>query len=113
MTRTGTDAPPGSGPAPADPREARSTRAALCLLALSLLLGWTIFLWGRSLFGARGALLALALYVLDPNVVAHSGLVTTDLGVTLFIFLTLHALWRWSVRPSPARLALLGLSLGA
>lgn len=87
--------------------------ARLPILGLSLLLGWTIFIWGRRLFGARGALLGLALYVLDPNVVAHSGLVTTDLGITLFIFLTIHALWRWSDRPTPSRLLLVGLCAGA
>jgi hypothetical protein len=84
----------------------------LPVLALSLLLGWSMFRFGRRLFGAPGALLGLALYVLDPNVVAHSGLVTTDLGITLFIFLAVVAFWRWSENPSPARLALFGLAAG-
>jgi dolichyl-phosphate-mannose-protein mannosyltransferase len=84
----------------------------LPILALSLLLGWILFLWGRRLFGARGALLALALYVLDPNVVAHSCLVTTDLGVTLFMFLTVFALRSWAARPAPRRLLLVGLMAG-
>jgi len=84
----------------------------LPILALSLLLGWFLFRWGRALFGARGALLGLALYVLDPNVVAHSSLVTTDLGVTLFMFLTVYALWAWTERPSPRGLALCGAMAG-
>ena len=84
----------------------------LPVLLLSLLLGWFLFRWGRTLFGARGALLGLSLYVLDPNVVAHSCLVTTDLGVTLFMFLSVYALWAWSERPSPGRLALCGLMVG-
>ncbi len=84
----------------------------LQILILSLLLGWFLFRWGRALFGARGALLALALYVLDPNVVAHSCLVTTDLGVTLFMFLAVYALWAWSERPSPARVLCCGLMVG-
>lgn len=84
----------------------------LPILALSLLLGWFLFRWGRALFGARGALLGLALYVLDPNVVAHSSLVTTDLGVTLFMFLTVYALWTWTERPSPRGLALCGAMAG-
>ncbi len=84
----------------------------LPVLLLSLLLGWAIFRWGRDLFGARAGLLGLSLYVLDPNVVAHSGLVTTDLGVTLFMFLSIESLWRWSRRPSPGRLALAALAIG-
>src|SRR5437773_1438877 len=84
----------------------------LQVLILSGLLGWFLFRWGRALFGARGALLALALYVLDPNVVAHSSLVTTDLGVTLFMFLAVYALWAWSERPGPARVLGCGLAVG-
>jgi len=84
----------------------------LQVLILSGLLGWFLFRWGRALFGARGALLALALYVLDPNVVAHSSLVTTDLGVTLFMFLAVYALWAWSERPGPVRVLWCGLAVG-
>ena len=86
--------------------------ARLPILLLSLLLGWGLFHWGRRLFGPRAALCSLALYALDPNVVAHSGLVTTDLGVTLFMFFTVHALWRWSERPAPRTLLLAGLMAG-
>jgi dolichyl-phosphate-mannose-protein mannosyltransferase len=82
------------------------------VMILSLILGWFLFHWGRTLFGARGALLALALYVLDPNVVAHSCLVTTDLGVTLFMFLAVYALWTWSERPTPAWVLCCGLMVG-
>ena len=86
--------------------------ARLPVLALSVLLGWCLFAWGRRLFGAAGALLALALYVLDPNVVAHSGLVTTDLGITLFIFLSVVAFGRWIETPSPRALLIFGLAVG-
>src|SRR5262245_33811507 len=84
----------------------------LPVLLLSLVLGWFLFRWGRTLFGARGALIALALWALDPNVVAHSSLITTDLGVTLFMFLAVYALWVWSERPSPRRLLVCGLMVG-
>ncbi|MBI4169692.1 MAG: phospholipid carrier-dependent glycosyltransferase, partial [Acidobacteria bacterium] len=87
--------------------------ARLPILGLSLLLGWIVFRWGRRLFGARAALLGLALYVLDPNIVAHSCLVMTDLGATLFMFLSVYAFWCWSERPSPWRLVFTGLALGA
>src|SRR3989454_5190910 len=84
----------------------------LPILLLSLVLGWFLFRWGRTLFGARGALLALSMYVLDPNVVAHSSLVTTDLGLTLFLFLSVYALWAWSEHPSPGLLLACGLTVG-
>ena len=84
----------------------------LPVLLLSLCLGWAMFHWGRRLFGERGALLGLALYVFDPNVVAHSCLITTDLGITLFIFLSVYAFWCWSLRPSRRTLLLFGLAAG-
>jgi len=82
------------------------------VLLLSLVLGWFLFRCGRRLFGARGALLALALYVLDPNVVAHSSLITTDLGITLFMFLAVYALWAWSEQSSPGSFLACGLTVG-
>jgi 4-amino-4-deoxy-L-arabinose transferase-like glycosyltransferase len=87
--------------------------ARLPMLGLSLLLGWSIFVWGRRLFGSRGGLLALALYALDPNVVAHSSLVMTDLGATLFMFLAVFAFWCWTERPGARPIVLAGLATGA
>jgi hypothetical protein len=84
----------------------------LPMLLLSILLAVALFRWGRDLFGPRGALLSVALYVLDPTVLAHSCLVTTDLGLTLFIFLSVYAVWAWSRNPSPGRLLLIGLMVG-
>jgi len=86
--------------------------ARLPILGLSILLGYAIYRFGRRLFGAAGGLLGLAIWVLDPNVVAHSGLVTTDLGIALFIFLAVYALWSWIEAPSPRRLVLFGLAVG-
>ena len=86
--------------------------ARLPNLLLSILLGAVMFLWGRRLVGVGGALLGLSLYALDPNVVAHSSLVTTDLGITLFIFLAVVAFHAWIEGPAPRRLIVLGLAVG-
>jgi 4-amino-4-deoxy-L-arabinose transferase-like glycosyltransferase len=88
-------------------------RARFPILVLSLVLGWFLFQWSREMFGPPAGLLALTLYVFDPNVVAHSGLVTTDLGVTLFMFLSVYALWKYAERPRPRRIVWLGLMIGA
>ena len=89
------------------------TSARLPILALSLVLGWFLFRWSREMFGPFAALLTLALYALDPNIVAHSGLVTTDIGVTLFMFLSVYAFWKYIERPHPVRIVWLGLMIGA
>jgi hypothetical protein len=38
--------------------------------------------------------MALILYTLEPNLLAHARLVTTDFGVTCFVFGTAYFLWR-------------------
>ena len=75
---------------------------------LVALTGW----WAYRLWGNRAALLAMALAALEPNLVAHSSLVTTDIGVTLFIFLTVYLFWEYVNRPRWTFLVGTGISTG-
>jgi Dolichyl-phosphate-mannose-protein mannosyltransferase len=75
---------------------------------LVALTGW----WASRLWGSRAALLAMALAALEPNLVAHSSLVTTDIGVTLFIFLTVYLFWEYVNRPRWTFLVGTGISTG-
>ena len=75
---------------------------------LVALTGW----WAYRLWGSRAALLAMALASLEPNLVAHSSLVTTDIGVTLFIFLTVYLFWEYVNRPTWTFLVGTGISTG-
>jgi 4-amino-4-deoxy-L-arabinose transferase-like glycosyltransferase len=68
----------------------------LATMFLATLLGAILYRWGRELFANRtAALLGLLLYTLDPNILAHSHLATTDLGATFFIFLAAYLVWRY------------------
>jgi len=87
--------------------------ARLPFILLAALLGALIYAWGRELVGDLAALGALFLYALDPTVIAHSYLVTTDVGLAAFAMLFLFALSRYIQRPSRLRLLLCGLALGA
>ena len=66
----------------------------LPMVAVGVLLGVLLFLWARDLFGATPALGVLALYALDPNFLAHSALVTTDVAVACFTLGTCYFVWR-------------------
>ena len=56
---------------------------AICLtLAFGILLTW----WTRRRFGPAAALAALALFCLDPNVIAHGHYITTDLPLAFAFF---------------------------
>jgi 4-amino-4-deoxy-L-arabinose transferase-like glycosyltransferase len=82
--------------------------AGLLALGLSLV----IFFAAREWFGVPAALLALLLAVFEPNLLGHSALVTTDMGVTLFFLASIYAFYRYCRRPSLARLLLAGLAAG-
>lgn len=69
--------------------------ARLPAVLLGMLLGLVVFLWARDLYGVRGGLLALSLYVFCPNFLGHSGLVTTDVPVSAFLVLSVFLVWRW------------------
>jgi hypothetical protein len=87
--------------------------ARLPFILLGALLGWLIYWWGRELVGPAAALAALFFYSFDPTMVAHSALVTTDVGVTAFTVLFLFTLWRYLHQPTRKRLIFCGLALGA
>ncbi len=77
--------------------------ARLPILWLSLLLGASLFRLTRAWFPAAvdrrwvdPALVALMLFVFDPNLMAHSRYVTTDLGAAALVFWSSAALW-WAV----------------
>jgi 4-amino-4-deoxy-L-arabinose transferase-like glycosyltransferase len=78
--------------------------ARAAVLPLALLLGCLVFVWTKRLFGRGAALFALFLYGFEPNILAHSALVTTDLAVACFLFLTAYSLFRLTESASVPRL---------
>ncbi len=82
------------------------------ILLLGLLLGAVTARWAKDLFGWRGALVALALHALSPNLLAHSALATTDLPVAAFYVFTLYRWHRYSQTPTLPNALLTGLMLG-
>jgi hypothetical protein len=82
------------------------------VLVLGLLLGLYVFFWSRSLWGTRGAALALLLYATCPVVLAHSGLVTMDVGLALFWTATLFHLRTYLRGGAYRHLGVAGIALG-
>jgi hypothetical protein len=72
--------------------------ARFMIVLLGVLLGVMVFCWARELFGFWSAVAALSLYASEPNILAHSSLVTTDFGVTCFIFGAVYFAWRTARR---------------
>ncbi|HID52808.1 MAG TPA: phospholipid carrier-dependent glycosyltransferase, partial [Anaerolineae bacterium] len=82
------------------------------VIALGTILAAVLFWWARQMAGGWAGWIALILAVFDPNLIANSRLVTTDLGLTLFLFLTIWRLWHWLETPSRKNLILVGIFAG-
>jgi len=82
--------------------------AGLLAIALSLL----VFLAASEWFGSAPGLVALVLVTFDPNILAHSALVTTDIGVSLFFLAGIYSFYRYVKQPSLLRLLLAGVAAG-
>jgi len=78
--------------------------ARFMIVLLGVLLGVLLFCWTRELFGFSVAAIVLGLYTIEPNLLAHARLVTTDFGVTCFLFGTMYFLWRTARRLSVGNL---------
>ena len=82
-------------------------------LWLGLLLAALTGRWAGQLARRRWVgLLALLFVALDPNILAHTRLSTTDLGLAAFALLAGYNLWRFLRRPSWALALLAGASMG-
>ena len=83
------------------------------IVVLGALLAVSVFLWTRRHWGTLAGCLALFLCVLSPDVLAHGQLVTTDMGIALFVFLSVIAFERLADGVTWRRLLATGLAVGA
>jgi hypothetical protein len=87
-------------------------RARMAASLLTVLLAVLVFLAAQEMFGTAAAFLALTLLVFDPNLLAHGALVTTDAGLSCFLFASVYAFYRYCKAPSTARLLVAGVATG-
>ena len=83
-------------------------RARIMIALLGVACGVLVFAWSRSLFGLNGALVSTALFAFCPNLLAHAGLATSDMAVSLGFLAAVLAGWRLLHRVTPARVVALG-----
>ena len=85
----------------------RTVAAMLTLLAAVI-----VFFGAREMFGTGAAFTALALFAFDPNLLAHGALITTDVGLACFMFLSVYMFYRFVKSPSALRLVMAGAAVG-
>jgi hypothetical protein len=93
----------------ADKILARTRTAAATLTLLAALV---LFFTTREMFGTGAAFIALILLAFDPNLLAHGALVTTDVGLSCFMCLSVYMFYRFVKAPSALRLVAAGVSVG-
>ena len=79
---------------------------------LGVVLGLYVLRWARLAFGNTAGLLAMALCLLNPNVLAHCRVAANDFAPTVFIVAACYHVWRWLQTDQRGSLALGGLTLG-
>jgi len=87
-------------------------RTRMAAATLTLLLALLVFLGTKEMFGTGAAFIALTLLAFDPNLLAHGALVTTDAGLSCFMFASIYAFYRYVKTPSIWRMVIVGISAG-
>jgi 4-amino-4-deoxy-L-arabinose transferase-like glycosyltransferase len=87
-------------------------QARVLVTVFSLGTGLLVFGWCRRLFGTGAGFFALGLYLLDPNVLAHAALATSDAAATFFLLAACGAFWRHLRAPDLPSGALSALTFG-
>lgn len=82
------------------------------IMLLAILLGIYVFKFTRKLAGDTAALTALALTALSPNIIAHSRLVTTDLGIAAFALISFYYFWKFLKAPTWKNLIIMAFIFG-
>jgi 4-amino-4-deoxy-L-arabinose transferase-like glycosyltransferase len=80
-------------------------------IALSCLAGWMTYRWAGRLYGSRSAVAACAMYCLNPSILAHGSLVTTDVGTAAAMLASCWLWWRFCRSPSWERWTLACLAV--
>jgi hypothetical protein len=67
--------------------------ARLITIVVSMFVAYLVFFWSRSLYGFIPAIFSFLLFIFDPNIIAHSQLVSTDLYILGVMSFTFYRLW--------------------
>ncbi len=81
-------------------------------IILTVLLGLLIFMFADELFGPLAAVLAVALFTLEPTVLAHGRVVQTDIPAAFGYLLLFFTIYRYTKDPTFKNVAWIGAAAG-
>ena len=82
------------------------------MVLTGVFLGFLVFSWSNNLYGFKAGTFALFLYAFSPTMLAHTRLVTMDIGAACFIFLAVYCFYLYCRNPSSKNLMLSGVTFG-
>ena len=86
--------------------------ARMMCAGFALGLGLLIYLWAEEMFGFVAGIFALAMFVVDPNMLANGAMVTTDVGAAFCFVASMYSFYRYCRKPGWGRLVVAGVALG-
>jgi len=86
--------------------------ARLGPMLLTLILIFFVFIWSKELIGIKWALLPTVLTAFSPTILSHGHYVTTDIGATLGVFLSLFYFVKFIQNRSKKNLLIAGIAYG-
>jgi hypothetical protein len=86
------------------------SRAAVSVFTFALAL--LVLAAGSEMFGPGTGLVALLIFVFEPNLLAHGAMVTTDMAAACCFFAAVYAYYRWRKHPTVWRIIVCGIAAG-
>jgi hypothetical protein len=87
-------------------------RARMAVSVFTFALAVLVLLAGGEMFGSGAGLLAMAVLVFEPSLLAHGAYVTTDETVACLFFAAIYAFYRYVRVPTATRLVVAGVVAG-
>ncbi len=88
------------------------TLARWAVIPLVLLGGWVCWKWAGELFGPSSGLLALLMWCVSPNILAHGALITADAASASMALTSAWLFWHWLKQRTVLNAVTAGVALG-
>lgn len=82
------------------------------ILPFFWLLCWVTYSGSRWIYGTAAAVVSLFLLTMTPSILAHTGLATTDMGLTATFLLAIYTGWQWLEQPTARNSLVFGGAVG-
>jgi len=86
------------------------SRAAVSVFTFALAL--LVLAAGSEMLGPGTGLVALLIFVFEPNLLAHGAMVTTDMAAACCYFAAIYTYYRWQKHPTAWRIIVCGIAIG-